>query len=340
VELPGAQVSLIAPDPPDVAEWRRRFGIEVDGRDFEWVVGHDDAVTGHSADLDLLVAMTNDVPPLSHAARSVAVVQFPVRARDRISERLLGAALSAAGRRRAPAALASYDTFVAYSRFAADWTMRRLGVAGVEVIPPGVALPEGSPPAKERRIVAVGRFFRGEHDKRHDALIRAMEALAPSLDGWALHLVGGVNNDAKSAEHLAWLRASATDLPVEFHVNASAEERDDLYARSALFWHAAGLDVSPLRHPERLEHFGLTTVEAMAHGAVPLVVPEGGQAELVEDRVTGRHWRRIPELVRATAELAGNATARGKLSAAAQTAAAPYGEWRFRMAIRERILRG
>ena len=203
------------------------------------------------------------------------------------------------------------------------------------MIPPGVVLPVGPPPAKERRIVAVGRFFRGEHDKRQDALIRAMAALVPKLEGWSLHLVGGVGGDAASAEHLAWLRAAAVDLPVEFHVNASAAERDALYASSALFWHAAGLDVAPRRHPERLEHFGLTTVEAMAHGAVPLVVPEGGQAELVEDDVTGRHWRRLPELVDATARLASDPATRKRLAGNARAAAEPYREERFRASIRE-----
>ena len=183
VRIPGAHVELVAPDVPDVAEWRRRLGVDVEADAFEWVAGHDDVVTERSAQLDLLVAMTNDVPPLSRAARSVAVVQFPVRARERVSERLLARALSVTGRRRAPAALASYDTFVAYSRFAADWTRRRLGVAEVEVIPPGVALPAELPPQKEDRIVAVGRFFRGEHDKRHDELIRAM-GLLTAARGW------------------------------------------------------------------------------------------------------------------------------------------------------------
>lgn len=335
--LPGARVELIAPSVPDVAEWRRRLGVAVEPDAFEWVPGSDETVTERSAGLDLLVAMTNDVPPLSHAARSVAIVQFPVRARERLRERALAAALTITGRRRAPAALASYETFVAYSRFAADWTQRRLGVADVEVIAPGVALPSDPPVAKEPRIVAVGRFFRGAHDKRQDALIRALGVLNERLgegEGWTLHLVGG----ADDGEHLAWLRASAVDLPIEFHVNASAVERDELYARSALFWHAAGLDVDAARHPERLEHFGMTTVEAMAHGAVPLVVPAGGPAELVEDRVTGRHWRTIPQLVEATVELVSDPVERERLGSAAREAAAGYGEERFRAAIRERIL--
>ena len=65
------------------------------------------------------------------------------------------------------------------------------------------------------------------------------------------------------------------------------DELLELYSRASLFWHAAGHGQDDRRHPERLEHFGITTVEAMAHGAVPLVFPAGGPAEVVAD---GRTW--------------------------------------------------
>ena len=74
--------------------------------------------------------------------------------------------------------------------------------------------------------------------------------------------------------------------------------RAELLATSSLFWHATGYGEQARRHPERLEHFGITTPEAMLCGAVPLVVPAGGQVEIVTDGVNGRHWRTVPELVK------------------------------------------
>ena len=37
------------------------------------------------------------------------------------------------------------------------------------------------------------------------------------------------------------------------------------------------------RHPERFEHFGISVVEAMAAGAVPLVFGAAGPGEIVQD---------------------------------------------------------
>ena len=97
--------------------------------------------------------------------------------------------------------------------------------------------------------------------------------------------------------------AAAAGLPVQLHVNASGAELRDLYSRAALFWHATGLGEDDEAHPERLEHFGITTVEAMSAGAVPVVIAKAGQLELFEDGLAGYHWRTIDELVDRSREL-------------------------------------
>ena len=43
-----------------------------------------------------------------------------------------------------------------------------------------------------------------------------------------------------------------------------------------LFWHAAGLGEDPTTNPDRFEHFGISVVEAMSAGAVPMVYEHGG----------------------------------------------------------------
>ena len=44
-----------------------------------------------------------------------------------------------------------------------------------------------------------------------------------------------------------------------------------------------GFGIDPEKNPENTEHFGMTTLEAMSSGCIPLVVPYGGQREIVED---------------------------------------------------------
>ncbi len=333
--LPGAELLVLAPRRPDPQAWSR-VGLHVDPSAYSWRATAPGELARRSDDLDLLVSLDADIPTRSAARHSVCILQFPFRARDRPRERLLAALAGATGRRRAPEALRSYDTFLCYSRFAREWISRRIGLEA-EVVPPPVD-PPAEPPRAERApaILGVGRFFRGAHAKRHDVLIEAFRALG--AEGWELHLAGGADSLPQTEGWIRTLREMAEGLPVHFHVNAPRDELLALYASSALFWHAAGFGVREDRHPERLEHFGIVTVEAMMHGAVPLVVPAGGQAELVEDGRTGRHWRTQDELVTQTRELIESSDLRARLAQAAATDARRYETARFRESVRERVL--
>jgi len=68
-----------------------------------------------------------------------------------------------------------------------------------------------------------------------------------------------------------------------------------------------------------MEHFGIVTVEAMAAGAVPVVVRRGGQPEIVEHGVSGYLWDDIAQLGTYSAELARD---QGKWSAMSDAAMA------------------
>jgi glycosyltransferase involved in cell wall biosynthesis len=45
-----------------------------------------------------------------------------------------------------------------------------------------------------------------------------------------------------------------------------------------------------------MEHFGISTVEAMAAGCVPVVINKGAQPEIVEHGVSGFLWNTLEEL--------------------------------------------
>jgi glycosyltransferase involved in cell wall biosynthesis len=104
----------------------------------------------------------------------------------------------------------------------------------------------------------------------------------------------------ESPEHnhyLKYLQTLADESNIEFVVNASFNILQKLYSQSKIFWHAAGFDEDENIHPEHTEHFGITTVEAMASGLVPVVVAKGGLTEIVSDGVDGFLWSTIPELI-------------------------------------------
>lgn len=326
-------VTVLSPDRPDPARWRR-LHIDVDPRHIRWRAANQLSVTPLSAGADLFVALTNHFPPLSLARHSAAIVQFPY------------APLRGAGRleairvRERSWRVRSYDEIVCYSKFVADELRQRLAVAHPIVITPPVDLPAAPPQReKESTVIAVGRFFPAAdaNNKKHDVLIdawRALEREAPA-DGWELHLAGGLRDDAASAEHFARLQERADGLRVHFHPNAEPDVLVDLYERSALFWHAAGFGES---RPERHEHFGITTVEAMAYGCVPVVVALGGQLEIVSDRRNGLLWRTVDELVAATAGLMSEPDRVARLRSAAVQDTRIHGKDRFVDSVRRLIL--
>jgi glycosyltransferase involved in cell wall biosynthesis len=238
------------------------------------------------------VWVDNAVPRPSLAARRLAVLSFPFQDLRR----------GLAGRLRRVAVSGVQDVVV-YSEFARDWTRTRWGVEAHVVAPP-VVLRTYSAAGKGKLILAVGRFFPHAHSKRQDVLVQAFRRLVerPEGRGYRLALAGGLERDRP--DHLAWyeqLVHQAAGLPIDFYPSIDDAELDRLFAEAVVFWHAAGFDRRP-DQPERAEHFGITTVESMSAGAVPVVYADGGQLEIVTPE-TGLLWQSIDELVDQTAAL-------------------------------------
>ena len=232
--------------------------------------------------------------------------------------------------------LDSYDAVVANSAFTARW-VRRLWAVDTEILhPPVSAQPCGD---KGPVILHVGRFFApaAGHSKRQLELVDAFRRLVAggAADGWTLHLVGGCDEEGRA--YLDTVRDAIGELPVQLHVNAPAAELRALFAGASIYWHATGLGEDPDAHPERMEHFGIATVEAMSAGAVPVVIGVAGQLEVLDDGVEGYHFDDVATLVARTASLIADPDRRAAMSAAARRRAERYGEPAFRARVFEVI---
>ena len=98
----------------------------------------------------------------------------------------------------------------------------------------------------------------------------------------------------------------------------------DLYRRAGIYWHASGLGEDPERHPDRFEHFGITTVEAMSAGAVPVVIGEAGQREVVDHGRSGYHFHTIDQLIDLTRLVTDDDVLRRRMAEAAHARARTY----------------
>ena len=74
-----------------------------------------------------------------------------------------------------------------------------------------------------------------------------------------------------------------------------------------------------------MEHFGITTVEAMSAGAVPVAFAAAGPLEAFRDGVEGHHFRTVEGLVDITERLLLEPDHRARLAAAAVTRAEEFG---------------
>ena len=232
-------------------------------------------------------------------------------------------------------AVSSYDVVASNSEFTRRFVEEWWDIEHSPVLYPPVVLRERAP-AKGPCIVAVGRFFdqSSGHSKKQEELVRGFRRLrALGVDDWTLTFVGGCDRQAR--DYLDAVRTEAEGLPVEFMIDASGQERDEAIASASIFWHATGLGEDAHLHPDRMEHFGISTVEAMSTGAVPVVFAGGGQLEIVEDGISGFHFRTIDELVDRTRRLIDDPGLLARMGDAAASRASEYGLDRFRERLAE-----
>ncbi len=214
-------------------------------------------------------------------------------------------------------AIATYDLILANSHFTQRWIARRFGRAS-ELLYPPVQVGQFGPGPKRPQIISVGRFFVEGHSKKQLDMIHLFRRLCDAgLSGWTYCLVGGTHHDPASAQYLEDCRKAAAGYPITLHPNASLDELVGRYAESSLYWNATGYGEDPDVDPDRFEHFGMTTVEAMASGCVPLSYARAGQPEVIEDGWSGVLWETIDEMSKGTLALIDDPVKRARMAAAA-----------------------
>lgn len=193
-------------------------------------------------------------------------------------------------------------------------------------------------PRKKKQIVSVGRFYDPDHTdvhaKRQDILVQAFIAGCKQhhwdTDGWSLTLVGSVEPGSVHQKFVEHLQKQAKAVPITFQHDIAYEALQTLYLTSELFWHAAGFGIDAVSHPQRVEHFGMAPLEAMAAGAIPIVTDAGGLKETVDHGTTGYRFETIDQLVQYTQDVMQmSSSERAQLRAAGRAKADEFSLDRF-----------
>lgn len=221
----------------------------------------------------------------------------------------------------------SWQKVVCYSEFVADIIKKKLG-RRVEVLFVPISSVASLPTRKKNFILSVGRFFPHLHNKKQKEMVELFGKMVKrGLKNMELCLVGSV--DPGGEDYLAEVKRTAAGLPVRILTDITHTELQRLYTDAKVYWHAAGFGEDLEKHPEKAEHFGVSTVEAQAYGAVPVVFAGGGQTEIVNNGHNGFVWRNSEELLKYTKELLSNEALRSRIAHNAQTSANQYTQDKF-----------
>lgn len=224
------------------------------------------------------------------------------------------------------------------SNFTKKYVDRKFGIKSKIIYPP-VDIEEEHGVKKENVILNVGRFGKnveGALFKKQDVLIDVFKKmLKKGLKNWKLILVIATRIEDKN--RLMKLKKAAKGLPIEFIENPNKNSLSKIYAKSKIYWHASGFGEDLAKHPERAEHFGIATVEAMACGAVPIVINAGGQREIVQENENGLLWETRQELQDKTLWVIKDENVWQRLSESAKLTSKTYSRERFCKEINEVI---
>ncbi|MBI4448084.1 glycosyltransferase family 4 protein [Candidatus Woesearchaeota archaeon] len=201
-----------------------------------------------------------------------------------------------------------YDVYC-NSNYTKHWLKTLWGVEAKKVIYPPIDIPtKVNYENKKNIILSVGRLTR---DKNYEFNIECFKKIYDSgIKDYQLIICGLKDDESYYNE----LKKQISGYPIKLMTNLTNKELNKVYAESKLFLHSKGLEINEEKYPGLLEHFGMSTAEAMSYGCIPIVVNKGGQKEIVEEGKNGFLFNNEEEAVKKLAQIITNKKIQKKLA--------------------------
>lgn len=246
---------------------------------------------------DLILFLSDGSIPLSLAKKNVLHFQCPfpyVKSKSVLNKIKLG----------------RYQAVVCNSEFTKKYIDQEYNIDSVVLYPP-VEITQFKARDKRDLIISVGRFSKYYINKKQKEMVIFFEKIHKILPGWELYLIGGLLE--QDLEYFNEVKQLAEGLPVRIFPNEPFVNLKQFYSQAKIYWHAAGFREDEETNPAAMEHFGISTVEAMAAGCVPVVYDGGGQREIINHGTNGFLWQSEKELIDYTLTIAKNNGLRTKM---------------------------
>lgn len=280
----GYEVNIEWKDDKIKPKLENRFGMDLSGINFV-----DDIKRGE--DYDICFWVSDGSIPFLHARKNFLHFQIPFHG-------IKGNTLLNKMK------LFRVNKIICNSLFTKSFIDKEYGVNSVVLYPP-VSTEKIKPKRKTNTILFVGRFSQLTQAKNQDVVIRAFKKFYDrGYKDWELILAGGVEVGVGS--YLEKLKKLIRSYPVRIVKSPKYSELIGFYGEAKFFWSAVGFGASEEKEPEKMEHFGISVVEAMAAGTVPIIYKGGGYREIVKEGESGYFWEKESELVGKTIRLIKN----------------------------------
>lgn len=208
--------------------------------------------------------------------------------------------------------LKNYKYITANSYFTKSFIDKSFKIESHVIYPP-VDIKVLEPSKKENIILSVGRFGPNQlHPKKQEVLIEVFKEIYKNKRDWKLFLVGQAKKEDQ--QYLRSLKKISSGVAIRILENEPREKLQQIYSKASIYWHATGFGEDERKSPQKMEHFGISTVEASASGVVPVVINHGGQKEIVTHNTNGLLWSTKTQLFEETLSLIGNKSRLKKLS--------------------------
>ena len=257
----GYKVFLISETEFNVKELSSYFGIDLD-KAIKIVSGS--ITSTFTSRFEIFINSTFHSNLISLAKNSYYIVSFPHKSSDEIF-------------------MSSYH-FLYNSDFTEEWSQKLWSKhKGITIYPilgfnKRNLLKEEN--KKEKFILNVGRFNLQGHCKNQHLIARSFKKLILNKEiseEWQLIFIGSVDKKSNhSIDHLELTKNYCYEKNTKFFINADREIVDQYYLNSAIYIHATGLGIDSRINPEKCEHFGISTFEAIINGCIPVVSENGG----------------------------------------------------------------
>lgn len=269
-----------------------------------------------SSQYDLLFWVSDGSLPSSLAKKTFVHFQFPF-------QNISGHSLPNYFKSR-------FYKFIVNSEFTQKVIDKEFSVNSTVIYPP-IDVDKFIPGTKDRTILYVGRFSNLTQSKGQEILISVFKKFHKRIPGWKLILAGGASVGV-SVETLSALKKSARGFPIQIVTDPDFAVLKKLYASATLFWSGSGFGEDETISPLKVEHFGISVVEAMAAGCVPLIVNLGGHREIVNSGRDGFLWNSPDELGELTQKLINHPKLMSDISQAAIAKSKIFGIAQFNAA--------